>query len=103
MDTIQERVTSGILMELKEEYTPRVAFQEGKDSVVSKVWQTAFWKMQIKKEFVLRMWQGGRFHSKLQPGQKEWYWPTWKEMMAKQWLSVTTRVVKACGFALFCS
>jgi hypothetical protein len=31
MDSI---VLSGILMELKEEYTPRVAFREGKESLV---------------------------------------------------------------------
>jgi hypothetical protein len=29
MDSIQGRVLLGILMELKEEYTPRAAFQEG--------------------------------------------------------------------------
>jgi hypothetical protein len=34
MDPIQGRVLSGILVELKEEYTPRVAFQEGKVSLV---------------------------------------------------------------------
>jgi hypothetical protein len=34
MDSIQERVLSGILVELKEEYTPRVVFQEGKVSLM---------------------------------------------------------------------
>ena len=34
MDSIQGRVLSGILVELKEEYTPRVAFQEGKELLV---------------------------------------------------------------------
>jgi hypothetical protein len=34
MDSIQGRVLSGILMELKEEYTARVAFQERKESLV---------------------------------------------------------------------
>jgi hypothetical protein len=34
MDSIQERVLSGILVELKEDYTPRVSFQEGKVSLV---------------------------------------------------------------------
>jgi hypothetical protein len=34
VDSIQERVLSGILMEFKEEFTPRVAFQEGKMSLV---------------------------------------------------------------------
>jgi hypothetical protein len=50
--------------------------------------------MQIKEEFVLRMWEGGTLHSELQLGQKEWYWSTWKEMMARQGLSVTTKVVE---------
>jgi hypothetical protein len=49
--------------------------------------------MQIKEEFVLWMWQGGTLYLELQPGQKEWYWSTWKEMMAGQGLSVTLRVV----------
>jgi hypothetical protein len=47
----------------------------------------------FKEEFVLQMWQGGTLHSELQPGQKEWYWSTWKEMMVGQGLSITTRVV----------
>jgi hypothetical protein len=34
VDSIQGKVLSRILMELKEEYTPRVAFQEGKVSLV---------------------------------------------------------------------
>jgi hypothetical protein len=34
VDLIQGSVLSRILMELKEEYTPRVAFQEGKVSLV---------------------------------------------------------------------
>jgi hypothetical protein len=34
VDSIQGRFLSGILMELKEEYIPRVAFQEGKVSLV---------------------------------------------------------------------
>jgi hypothetical protein len=34
MNSIQGRVLSGILMELKEEYTLRVAFQEGKVTLV---------------------------------------------------------------------
>jgi hypothetical protein len=92
VDLIQGRVLSGILMELKEEYTPRVAFQEGKVSLVPLVWQTASWEMQIKEEFVLWMWQGGTLYSKLQPSQKERYWSTWKEMMVGQGLSKTTKV-----------
>ena len=34
MDLIQGTILSGILVKLKEEYTPRVAFQEGKESLV---------------------------------------------------------------------
>jgi hypothetical protein len=34
MDSIQGRVLSEILMELKEEYTPRVAFQQKTESLV---------------------------------------------------------------------
>ena len=34
---------------------------------------------------------------------KGWYRSTWKEMMVGQGINVTTRVVKACGFTLFCS
>jgi hypothetical protein len=34
VDSIQGRVLSGILVELKEEYILRVAFQEGKGSLV---------------------------------------------------------------------
>ena len=34
MDSIQGKVLSVILMGLKEEYTPRVAFQEGKELLV---------------------------------------------------------------------
>jgi hypothetical protein len=34
VDSIQGRVLSRILVELKEEYTMRVAFQEGKESLV---------------------------------------------------------------------
>ena len=34
MDLIQGRVLPGILVELKEEYTSRVAFQEGKELLV---------------------------------------------------------------------
>jgi hypothetical protein len=34
VDSIQGRVLSGILIELKEEYIPRVALQEGKVSLV---------------------------------------------------------------------
>jgi hypothetical protein len=34
VDSIQGRVLSGILVELKEEYISRVAFQEGKVSLV---------------------------------------------------------------------
>jgi hypothetical protein len=34
VDSIQGKVLSRILMELKEEYTPRVAFQEEKVSLV---------------------------------------------------------------------
>jgi hypothetical protein len=34
MDPIQGRVLSRILVEFKEEYTPRVTFQEGKVSLV---------------------------------------------------------------------
>ena len=93
MDLIQGRVLIGILVEFKEEYTPRVAFQEGKESLVPLVWQTTFWEMQIKEEFMLQMWQGGTLHLELQPGQKEWYWSTWKEMMVGQGLNLTTRVV----------
>jgi hypothetical protein len=70
MDSIQGRILKGILVELKEEYTPRVAFQEGKVSLVPYVWQTTFWEMQIKEEFVLRMWQGGTLHSELQPAKR---------------------------------
>jgi hypothetical protein len=55
MDSIQGRILKGILMEIKEEYIPRVAFQEGKVSLVPYVWQTTFWEIQIKEEFVLRM------------------------------------------------
>ena len=65
VDLIQERVSSWILMELKEEYTSKVAFQEGKELLVPKVCQTSFWEMQIKEEFVLRMWQGGTLYSEL--------------------------------------
>ena len=46
---------------------------------------------------------GGTLHLKLQLSQKEWYWFTWKEMMAGQGISITTRVVRAYGFALFYS
>jgi hypothetical protein len=38
MDSIQGRVLSGILVELKEEYTLRVAFQEEKESLVPQMW-----------------------------------------------------------------
>jgi hypothetical protein len=68
MDLIQGRVLSGILVKLKEEYTLRVTFQQETKSFVPQVWQTSFWEMQIKKEFVLRMWQGGTLHLELQPG-----------------------------------
>jgi hypothetical protein len=34
VDSIQGRVLSGILVELKEGYIPRIAFQEGKVSLV---------------------------------------------------------------------
>jgi hypothetical protein len=34
VDSIQERVLSGILLELKEEYTPRVAFQQETELLV---------------------------------------------------------------------
>jgi hypothetical protein len=73
MDLIHGRLLSGILVELKEEYTPRVAFQERKVSFVPYMWQIGFWEMQIKEKFVLRMWQGGTLHSELQPNQKERY------------------------------
>ena len=93
MDPIQGRILSKILKELKEEYIPRVAFQQETESSVPQVQQTAFWKMKINKEFVLQMWQGRTLYSKLQPGQKEWYWSTWKEIMAGQELSITTGVI----------
>ena len=34
MDSIQGRLLLGILVELKDEYTPSVAFQEEKESLV---------------------------------------------------------------------
>jgi hypothetical protein len=38
MDPIQVRVLSGIHVKLKEEYTPRVAFQQETKSFVPQVW-----------------------------------------------------------------
>jgi hypothetical protein len=35
MDSIQGRVLSGIIVEHKEEYTPRVVFQQETESLVS--------------------------------------------------------------------
>ena len=75
MDLIQRRVLPRVLMELKEEYTPRVAFQQ-KIVIGAKGVADAFWEIQIKEEFVLQMWQGRTLHSDLQSGQNEWYWPT---------------------------
>jgi hypothetical protein len=63
-------------VELKEEYTPRFAFQQEIELLVPYMWQAEFWEMQINEEFVLRMWQGGTLYSELQLGQKEWYWST---------------------------
>jgi hypothetical protein len=71
MDSIQGRVLLGILVELQEEYTPRVVFQQQIELLVPQVWQTAFWEIWIKEEFMLPMWQGRTLHLKLQPSQKE--------------------------------